>query len=74
MKGFVARGDHERGPPTILALVKFDYVPDAGSLGRWGIRQAEVNYQPCQLMEIAEDVSILVDEPRTTQVVEQFEL
>lgn len=48
MKGFVAPGDHERGPPTILALVKFDYVPGrlragAGSLGRWGIRQAEVN-------------------------------
>lgn len=50
MKGLVAPGDHERGPPTILALVKFDYVPGrlragAGSLGRWGIRQAEVNYQ-----------------------------
>lgn len=50
MKGFVAPGDHERGPPTMIALVRFDYVPgrpraSAGSLGRWGIRQAEVNYQ-----------------------------
>lgn len=44
MKEFVAPGDHERGLPTILASVKFDYVPGrpragAGSLGRWGIRQ-----------------------------------
>lgn len=49
MKEFVAPGDHERGLPTILASVKFDYVPGrpragAGSLGRWGIRQVEVNY------------------------------
>lgn len=34
----------------MIALVRFDYVPgrpraSAGSLGRWGIRQAEVNYQ-----------------------------